>query len=80
MTDILNDILFMHMLHLVYVITRIFGVEMCRYQEGSSRKLSLSKRLITKVVVIKRARPSLGRRGFKSRIRPPYPQRVVKGD
>ena len=21
-----------------------------------------------------------GRRGFKSRIRPPYPQRVVKGD
>ena len=25
-------------------------------------------------------RPPWGRRGFKSRIRPPYPQRVVKGD
>ena len=24
--------------------------------------------------------PPWGRRGFKSRIRPPYPQRVVKGD
>ena len=50
MTDILNDILFMHMLHLVYVITRIFVSrcvvikrarhESCRYQNGSSRKLS----------------------------------------
>ena len=24
--------------------------------------------------------PPWGRRGFKPRIRPPYPQRVVKGD
>ena len=25
-------------------------------------------------------KPNWGRRGFKSRVRPPYPQRVVKGD
>ena len=34
----------------------LFRVEMCRYQEGSSRKVWLSRGLVTKVVVIKSAR------------------------
>ena len=32
------------------------------------------------VVVVIQTVPPWGRRGFKPRIRPPYPQRVVKDD
>ena len=30
--------------------------------------------------ISRQGKPPWGRRGFKTRIRPPYPQRVVKGD
>ena len=68
---VLNEIPFLRMLHLVYLITSFFvsrvvvsrGLvtkvvvikkarhEICRYQEGSSRELSFSRRFVTRSVV-----------------------------
>ena len=44
------------------------------YMSHSDKKVDISSPYLP------RNKPPWGRRGFKPRIRPPYPQRVVKGD
>ena len=52
----------------------------CLWRWEPDRRLSSSIRLQMYVTSLKQILPPWGRRWFRQRIHPPYPQRVVKGD